>query len=308
MPFPVEIPLALAERPGLALIALIAFLVVGYVIGKPIYNVLFHPLHKFPGPKLWAASRIPYAIAIFKGRPHLKILKLHEQYGPIIRVAPDELSFQHDDAWKEIMGHRKGGRGEHGKDPPFYLEQTKGILASDRENHARQRRILAHGFSAQSMADQQPLIKEYVDLLLQQLRERCEGGMKALNMVSWYNWTTFDVIGDLAFGEPFGCLKNADYHPQKNFTLAESFIPERWLGDARFVNDKKDILQPFSFGPRNCLGKNLGYAEMRLILARILWNFDPKLDESSRDWLDQEEYTLWDKKPLNVYLTPRKTG
>lgn len=47
---------------------------------------------------------------------------------------------------------------------------------------------------------------------------------------------------------------------------------------------------------------------MRLILARILWNFDPKLDESSRDWLDQEEYTLWDKKPLNVYLTPRKTG
>lgn len=187
--------------------------VVGYVIGKPIYNVLFHPLHKFPGPKLWAASRIPYAIAIFKGRPHLKILKLHEQYGPIIRVAPDELSFQHDDAWKEIMGHRKGGRGEHGKDLPFYLEQTKGILASDRENHARQRRILAHGFSAQSMADQQPLIKEYVDLLLQQLRERCEGGMKALNMVSWYNWTTFDVIGDLAFGEPFGCLKNADYHP-----------------------------------------------------------------------------------------------
>ena len=45
------------------------------------------------------------------------------------------------------------------------------------------------------------------------------------------------------------------YHSQKNFTLAESFIPERWLGDARFVNDKKDILQPFSFGPRNCLGK-----------------------------------------------------
>lgn len=32
-------------------------------------------------------------------------------------------------------------------------------------------------------------------------------------MTKWYNWTTFDVIGDLAFGEPFGCLENSSYHP-----------------------------------------------------------------------------------------------
>lgn len=34
-----------------------------------------------------------------------------------------------------------------------------------------------------------------------------------LDMVSWYNWTTFDIIGDLAFGEPFGCLEKAEYDP-----------------------------------------------------------------------------------------------
>ena len=32
-------------------------------------------------------------------------------------------------------------------------------------------------------------------------------------MVKWYNFTTFDVLGDLAFGEPFGCLESGDYHP-----------------------------------------------------------------------------------------------
>lgn len=32
-------------------------------------------------------------------------------------------------------------------------------------------------------------------------------------MTKWYNWTTFDIIGDLAFGEPFGCLQDASYHP-----------------------------------------------------------------------------------------------
>ncbi|KAJ4235444.1 hypothetical protein NW757_013555 [Fusarium falciforme] len=40
-----------------------------------------------------------------------------------------------------------------------------------------------------------------------------------------------------------------------NFTDPETFIPERWLGDPRFANDKTDALQPFSYGPRNCIGK-----------------------------------------------------
>ena len=32
-------------------------------------------------------------------------------------------------------------------------------------------------------------------------------------MVDWYTWTTFDLIGDLAFGEPFNCLKDVATHP-----------------------------------------------------------------------------------------------
>lgn len=31
--------------------------------------------------------------------------------------------------------------------------------------------------------------------------------------LQFYNFTTFDIIGDLVFGEPFGCLQNSDYHP-----------------------------------------------------------------------------------------------
>ena len=32
-------------------------------------------------------------------------------------------------------------------------------------------------------------------------------------MVDWYTWTTFDVIADLAFGEPFNCLRDVATHP-----------------------------------------------------------------------------------------------
>lgn len=44
-------------------------------------------------------------------------------------------------------------------------------------------------------------------------------------------------------------------HSERNFKDAESFVPERWLGDPRYADDKKTSISPFSFGPRNCLGK-----------------------------------------------------
>lgn len=40
-----------------------------------------------------------------------------------------------------------------------------------------------------------------------------------------------------------------------NFHEADSFVPERWLGEERFSGDKKSAMQAFSFGPRNCIGK-----------------------------------------------------
>lgn len=61
--------------------------------------------------------------------------------------------------------------------------------------------------------EQQPLIKRYVDLLIQRLHENCNQGQTYLDVTQWYNWTTFDIVGDLAFGEPFDCLDQANYHP-----------------------------------------------------------------------------------------------
>ena len=44
---------------------------------------------------------------------------------------------------------------------------------------------------------------------------------------------------------------------EANFTRPEEFLPERWFDDvpAEFAHDRREIYQPFSFGPRNCIGK-----------------------------------------------------
>ncbi|KAM0709203.1 hypothetical protein Q7P35_003240 [Cladosporium inversicolor] len=105
----------------------------------------------------------------------------------------------------------------------------------------------------------------------------------------------------------------AAYRSSYNFIESDRFLPERWLApgiegyDSNFSSDKKGVLQPFSTGPRNCLGMNLAYHEMRLIISHLLWNFDVELsDRTSKDWLDQTTHVVWDKKPFFVHLSPRK--
>lgn len=96
---------------------------------------------------------------------------------------------------------------------------------------------------------------------------------------------------------------------ESNFLHANEFLPQRWLGDPEFGEDRRAVSQPFSVGSRNCIGRQLAYAEMRLMLARILWRFDLQLDEArmgGRDWLsEQRVWILWQKSPLWVILKSR---
>ncbi|RFU78325.1 cytochrome p450 [Trichoderma arundinaceum] len=56
-------------------------------------------------------------------------------------------------------------------------------------------------------------------------------------------------------GTVVGVWQWVNHHNPSHFLEAESFIPERWLGDTRFKNDVRDAFLPFSIGPRNCVGR-----------------------------------------------------
>ncbi|KAJ2898040.1 hypothetical protein MKZ38_004208 [Zalerion maritima] len=474
--------------------------IIVYTIGTLVYNVFFHPLHKYPGPFWWRACRLPWVMALAKGNLIVRVSEIHNEYGSVVRVAPDELAFIEADAWKDVYGHRTN---EFTKSRRMYNISDKmipkSILNEPKDEHAMIRRGLAHGFSEKSMREQEPLFKAYGDMLMDQMKElrldAVTGEAKPVDMMSMYNFFTFDVIGTLSFGESFDCLSTAEYHPwiktifaslrdvawvfgarymgldwlvdmtlkygqenrkrntewaeakiqkriavaserpdflegllKKNeagmldwprlrqtasvivaagsettatllsgvtyllcmnphameklrnevrstfnsedeitFTSVNSLMymmaclnealrmyppipgslprrspkggamvaghwvpentdvavwqwalchnsslweapleyhPERFLGDERFARDRRECLKPFSVGPRDCIGKNLAYAEMRLILARIMFNFELSIAEESRNWMDQRVFVLWEKPALNVYLKP----
>ncbi|KAH7174263.1 cytochrome P450 [Fusarium flagelliforme] len=98
------------------------------------------------------------------------------------------------------------------------------------------------------------------------------------------------------------------YRSESNFKDADKFVPERWLRtDPKYAGDALDAHQPFSIGPRNCLGQNMALHEMRLILAVLLFKFDLELEETSEDWADQKAFGLWQKKPLMMRAKPAST-
>lgn len=186
-----------------------------FFLARSVYYVFFHPLAKVPGPKLYAFSDLPYLYYLTRGEWSKKLKELHDHYGPVVRFTTNNVSFTNAGAWKTIHGHRAAGQETFQKDRIAYRPTLSGhphIIVTNDDDHRRQRRLLAHAFSEKALRGQEDIMKHYIDLFIHKLSDKARAG-EVVDIVKWYNFTTFDLIGDLAFGEPFGCLEDGKYHP-----------------------------------------------------------------------------------------------
>ena len=203
-------------------------------------NLYFHPLSRFPGPRTWTVSRIPYIVSLLRGRLLEDMAAIHERYGEVVRMAPDELSFAKMEAWQDIYVHRPGQKYLT-KSEVWYkgiylllimnanillMVSTKApqgmpqniITAINHADHSRMRKAFGNAFAEKTLRDQEPVIEGYTDLAMRKFRAMAtspesNGKGVMLNMVDWLNFFTIDVIGDLGFGESFNCLQESAYHP-----------------------------------------------------------------------------------------------
>lgn len=126
--------------------------------------------------------------------------------GSIVRVAPNEISFNTAQAWKDIYSQRKG----HAPfiKSPFYdggnfAGQAHSIVSErDPAKHAEMRKFLSNAFSDRSLKEQEYLVTKVIDDFCRQVGAigQEKGGV---DLSKWFNLLTFDVIGELAFGESF---------------------------------------------------------------------------------------------------------
>ncbi|KXJ86403.1 cytochrome P450 [Microdochium bolleyi] len=514
----VELALDGGVHHAVVLIGGLAVSFVAYVVGTAVYHVWFHPLAKVPGPKLWATSDMFYMWKANVCR-NMSIhgTSLHRKYGPMVRVGPDRVLVDGSIAWSQVHGRRSNSEDtEFSKFAgTLFPDDHMSIIGANRETHRRQRRHMAHAFSAAAMHEQEGIISGYVDKLMSAI-EACARKGETLNIVHYFNYATFDIIGDLAFADSFGsldgnttfvdnafrglignslnrflyrfplmraplmlmfgskelaaareaglannrlgrekararmalddkikesgrrdfatymlrrgkdgeeilsteeieinsqvlviagsettatALSGAVFHlsrpeaaekrrrlveeirtaftdeaaidmtstahleylhaaieevlrvyppaasvtPRQSpgaevngvwlpkgtgvlydtlssfgnpayFKNPDTFVPERWLKpshpfhDPIYDNDRKDIFKPFSAGPRDCIGKNLAYAEMRVTLARLLFRFDLEVLPGQDNWTKNQTTTplVWIKEGLEVRPTLRK--
>ncbi|RFU80507.1 cytochrome p450 [Trichoderma arundinaceum] len=89
-----------------------------------------------------------------------------------------------------------------------------------------------------------------------------------------------------------------------------SYEPERWYRPeaSKLMREESSRLpyMPFSVGPRSCIGKPLAIAQIMIVFARLLWDFDFRRADSELGWEEHDmkptEYALKD------HLTAWKEG
>ncbi|KAI4925621.1 alanine transaminase [Alternaria conjuncta] len=196
-------------------IALLIFLSpVLYFLLRSLYYLTLHPLSRFPGPKLWAISRLPWHYVNLRGDLAWRIRDMHIYYNsPVIRIAPDELSYTSSTALKKIDGSPPpreflkclDGRGI----APAVVNGRRSIVTETPERHAVLRRALQPAFSERALRDQEEFFRDHTDRLVVQLRKPQYHAVEQ-NILRWFSLLSFDIMSDLAFGQPAGCLDRAD--------------------------------------------------------------------------------------------------
>lgn len=199
-----------------------AYVILGLVGSMAVYRLYFHRLRRFPGP-FWAGLSNFYVTSLSVKNLHLneEVEKLHAQYGDVVRLGPSELSINLPGAIQAIYSTQSPCT----KGPWYNVLHPRVALQHTRNNaeHAKRRKVWDRGFSAKgrslhssrmfayqvALRDYEPRVANYTKQLLSQI-ETTKG--KPINMSEWFNFYSFDVMGDMAFGKSFNMLRDGVTH------------------------------------------------------------------------------------------------
>ncbi|KAK7217022.1 hypothetical protein V2G26_005025 [Clonostachys chloroleuca] len=193
------------------LLVLLGAMLAIYLVGSAIISLKFSPLSDIPGPWTCAVSRIPYWLVLLRGEDVQWMKELHDQYGPVIRFGPTDVSYTTAQAWSDIHGPKVTEKAQE-----FSVQPINGVpsmLTTNTENHTRVRRLFSPAFSERALKQQEPLFRKYASLLIHKISEVGEEGKKPVEFTQLLNFTTFDVMAELCFGENLNLLAKNEYSP-----------------------------------------------------------------------------------------------
>ncbi|KAH8427329.1 uncharacterized protein LDX57_005043 [Aspergillus melleus] len=180
---------------------------IGLYTSLLVYRAHYHPLRSFPGPYGARLSGLWFSINLRDRPAFRKLYELHEEYGPVVRVGPSELSIADPEAVDLIYGFRsrcsKGSFYDNGH-PMLSLHSHRSRAA-----HDQRRRIWSTGFGDRALRGYETRIRGYREKLFHRLN--AAAGL-TVNVSDWFNFYSYDVMGDLAFARSFDMLDTSGSH------------------------------------------------------------------------------------------------
>lgn len=191
-------------------IAAVATVIVALLIHSICFSLFFSPLARIPGPKSFALTKWRLAYEDYKGSRTRKIHALHEEYGPVVRVGPSEVSFNSLSALRAIYGAGSGFErtnfyhmfAAYGRLNMFSFNSTK--------QHSERKKLVAHTYAKSVMIKGENArmietnVRRFVELL-----ER-EG--RRTNIFHTLHYFSLDNITEFVYGN-FGktsCLDGVE--------------------------------------------------------------------------------------------------
>lgn len=181
-------------------------------------------VRSYPGPFFAKFSDLWLGYVSKMGHRSEVVHEVHKRYGPVVRIAPNHISIADPEALGTVYGHGTGTLKSDFYDA--FVSIHRGVFNTrDRADHTRKRKIIAHVFSQKSVLEFEPSLKLYVTQLIGKWDHLCDqagkglsgndgqGGWEGkngrlyLDALPWANYLAFDIIGDLAYGEPFGMVE-----------------------------------------------------------------------------------------------------
>lgn len=154
-------------------------------------------------------------IAVLGGRRADYIHELHQKYGPIVRITPNEVAINDPASFKDI---HKIGSGFNKTNWYEYLN-TNGVgkcpgvfNMTNPKEHAARRKLLAKGFSQRHLREQwEDVVREKVDLAVSRIKADATSG--TADVLKWWTYLATDVSAHLMFGESFHMLESGERVP-----------------------------------------------------------------------------------------------
>ncbi|KAJ5958353.1 uncharacterized protein N7479_005503 [Penicillium vulpinum] len=184
-----------------------------YIAVKSIYRLYFHPLSKIPGPKLAAiTSGYEFYFNVIKGGMFIwEMERLHEIYGPIIRITPLEVHIKDSSYYEEIYAPSKRRREKSAELVARFDLKDSGFSSISPEDHRKRRSHVEKHFSRQAVSNIEYLIYENIEKLDNHFKRALEFH-KVISLDAGFAGLASDVIHKYVYGFNSGNLDHDDFN------------------------------------------------------------------------------------------------